>query len=335
MPRTSREVRLATPPAGLPTAQDFTVVEVAVPEPGPGELLVRNLGFQVFGAAVTTALGQDVAGFPALHPGGVPVGPAVGEVVTGDGDVRPGDLVSHGAGWREFAAVPASRCAPLGDALPDPLLHLSHGWTAYAALTRVAPVRPGDAVFVSNAAGAIGSLAGQIARLLGAGRVVGSAGSREKARRLVAELGYDAVVLRDSPQSWGEQLAAAAPDGLDVVVDLVGGEQLRAAAEAARPHARIALTGALAAQYAPVDRRMRAPVELDLVQLITKSVRLEAFRADDHPDVLPEWNERFAGWLHAGEIDFPHTRVGGIDRAPQALQDVLAGLHVGSVLVAL
>ncbi|MCA1188810.1 MULTISPECIES: NADP-dependent oxidoreductase [unclassified Saccharopolyspora] len=330
MSRTSREVRLAHPPAGLPTAQDFTVVETAVPEPGPGELLVRNLGFQVFGAAVTTALGQDVANFPGLHPGGVPFGPAVGEVVAGGG-FAPGDLVSHGAGWREFAVLPADRCAPLGDALPDPLLHLSHGWTGYAALTRIAPVRPGDAVFVSNAAGAIGSLAGRIARLLGAGRVVGSVGSPEKARRLVDELGYDAAVLRGEP--LGEQLAAAAPDGLDVVVDLVGGEQLRAAVEAARPHARIALTGALTAQYATAGPRMRAPVDLDLAQLILKSVRVTGFRADDHPDALPEWNERFASWLRNGEIDFPHTRISGIDRAPRALEDLLAGRHVGAVLV--
>ncbi|MCA1229365.1 NADP-dependent oxidoreductase [Saccharopolyspora sp. 6M] len=331
MSRTSREVRLAHPPAGLPTAQDFTVVETAVPEPGPGELLVRNLGFQVFGAAVTTALGQDVANFPGLHPGGVPFGPAVGEVVAAGGGFAPGDLVSHGAGWREFAVLPADRCAPLGDALPDPLLHLSHGWTGYAALTRIAPVRPGDAVFVSNAAGAIGSLAGRIARLLGAGRVVGSVGSPEKARRLVDELGYDAAVLRGEP--LGEQLAAAAPDGLDVVVDLVGGEQLRAAVEAARPHARIALTGALTAQYATAGPRMRAPVDLDLAQLILKSVRVTGFRADDHPDALPEWNERFASWLRNGEIDFPHTRISGIDRAPRALEDLLAGRHVGAVLV--
>ncbi|MFR9730756.1 zinc-binding dehydrogenase [Saccharopolyspora sp. MS10] len=333
MSRTSHEVRLTALPPGLPTARDFTVVEVAAPEPGPGELLVRNLGFQVFGAALTTALGQDVAGFPGLRPGGVPVGPAVGEVVTGGGGFRSGDLVSHFAGWREFAAVPATGCAPLGDALDDPLLHLAHGWTAYAALTRIAPVRPGDAVFVSNAAGAVGSLAGRIARLLGAGRVVGSVGSPEKARRLVAELGYDAAVLRGEPLP--EQLAAAAPDGLDVVLDLVGGEQLRAAVDASRPHARVALTGALTAQYATGGDRTRAPVELDLAQLIIKSVRLEAFRADDHPDALAEWNERFAAWLRSGEIDFPHTRITGIDRAPGALEDVLAGRHVGAVLVRL
>lgn len=143
---------------------------------------------------------------------------------------------------------------------PDPAAYLGHGWTAYAALTRGIQVKKGDTVFVSGGAGAIGSMAGQIARLFGATRVVGSTGSSGKARWMQEELGYDAVVTRDGDPMI-DQLANAAPEGIDVIVDMVGGEQLAAAIRLARYGARGVLLGALTAELNAERRlyRLRLP----------------------------------------------------------------------------
>ncbi|MFC1411259.1 NADP-dependent oxidoreductase [Streptacidiphilus sp. N1-12] len=338
LPRTSREIRLtALPERGLPRPEHFGLVQAPLPVPGEGEALVRNRLFHV-PAALRTVIGGGLTDtpFPALFPGDTLFGAAVGEVVSapaGSG-LTSGELVSHWLGWREYAAVPVAGCTPLGDLLPDPAAHLAQGWTAYGALTRAAELRPGDTVLVTGGAGAVGSLAGQIARLLGAGRLVGSTGSPEKAERMVAELGYDAVLVRGA-EPFAEQLAKAAPDGIDVLFDNVGGEQLRAAVAAARPGARFALVGALSGQLAAEGDGTAAPVEIDSFQLILKRIAVRGYSGLDHPDVLEEWNSRFGGWLRSGEISFPQVRIQGIERAPQALHEVFGGRHLGTVVVEL
>jgi 2-alkenal reductase len=272
--------------------------------------------------------------FPALHPGDTLFEETVGEVVSappGSG-LSAGDKVLHNLGWREFAAVPISECTLLDDTLPDVAAHLSHGWTAYAALTRGAEVRPGDTVFVSSAAGAIGSMAGQIARLLGAGRVIGSTSSPEKARRLISELGYDAAVVRGE-EPLAAQLAKAAPDGVDVYLDNVGGPQLQAAVKAARTGARFVVVGALSGQLAAQGTGRTAPVELDSFDLLLKKITMRGYSADDHPEVRSEWTRRFADWLRSGDICFPHVTIHGLEAAPGALRDVIEGRHFGVVLV--
>lgn len=329
----SREVRVAAVPVGLPGPADLVVVETPVPVPGPDEVLVRNRFFHVFAAVRTMLGGVKGAPLPGLGVGDTLLGAAVGEVVTApDGSgLRPGDLVRHMLGWREYAAVPVAGCQPLGDALPDPAAHLAQGPTAYGALTRVGRLAPGDTVFISGGAGSLGTMAGQIARLLGAGRVIGSTGSPAKAKRM-ADFGYDATVVRGA-EPLAAQLGRAAPDGVDVVLDLVGGEDLLAAISVARQGARFALVGALAGQLDPARDGTSAPVEVDLFQLIVRQLTLSGYAGGD-PAVREEWVGRFAGWLRTGEIVFPHDRVDGIDRAPQALLDVLAGRHLGTVLVA-
>ncbi|MBT2232434.1 NADP-dependent oxidoreductase [Nonomuraea sp. NEAU-A123] len=336
LPRTSREVQLATVPDGLPKPEHFVVAEVPLPAPEDGQVVVRNRFFHVF-AALRTLIGGSVKGapMPPLRPGDTLLGPAVGEVVSAAGDSGPqvGDLVSHWLGWREYAVVPVGQVRPLGDVLPDPVAHLGQGGLAYAALTRDAEVRPGDTVFVSGAAGGVGSLAGQIARLLGAGQVIGSTSSREKADRLISELGYDAAVIRGAAPIE-EQLAKSAPDGIDVYLDNVGGEQLQAAVAAARPGARFVLVGALSGQMSPRGTGGTAPVELDTYQLILKRISIEAFQGFDE-QARSQWLERFGGWLRAGDITFPYVRIAGIDDAPRALQEMLEGRHFGTVIVEL
>ncbi|MEU8526932.1 MULTISPECIES: MDR family NADP-dependent oxidoreductase [Streptomyces] len=337
LPRTVREVRLATSPSGLPAEEHFTVVETPLPEPGPGQVLVRNRHFLVF-PGLRTLIGGETDGvpLPALRSGDTLFGPAVGEVVAASPDsrLRPGDPVAHLLGWREYALLPAAECTPLGDALPDPVAHLAQGSAAYGALTRLAGVREGDVVFVAGAAGAVGSLAGQIARLLGAGKVIGSTGSPWKAERLVRELGFDAVVVRGAG-SVAAQLAEVAPEGIDVLVDTVAGEDLVAAVGAARQGARFALVGALSGQLSAQGSGGSAPVEIDAFRLVVRGVSLRGYSGADHPDVEEEWTGRFGDWLRSGEITFPHSRIAGIDRAPRALQELIAGRHFGAVVVEL
>lgn len=336
---THREIRLRVrPERGLPTPVHLELVRTARPVPAPGEVLVRNRWFAV-SAALRTLIGGDVADapFPPIEPGDALFGAAVGEVVSAPepGGPRPGDLVAHWQGWREYAAVPVAGCTVLGDALPDPVAHLSQGWTAYAALTRGAEVRAGDTVLVTGGAGAVGSMAGQIARLLGAGRTIGTTGSPAKAERLVKELGYDAALVRGGPTPMAEQIAEAAPDGIDVLLDTVGGEQLSAAVAAARPGARGVLVGALSGQLDPLGTGGSARVELDSYPLILKRVSLRGFSPLDHPETQPEWLDRFGGWLRAGAMTFPHVRVAGMDQAAEALHEVMEGRHLGAVVVEL
>ncbi|MER6290902.1 MDR family NADP-dependent oxidoreductase [Streptomyces sviceus] len=337
LPSTSREIQLADLPGGLPGPEHFTITQTPVPLPGPGQVVVRNRYFLVFPGLRTLIGGQaDGVPLPRIHVGDALFGPAVGEVVAAapGGSLRPGDIVTHMLGWRELALVAAADCAPLGDVLPDPVAHLSSGSAAYGALTRLAAVRPGDTVFVTGAAGAVGTLAGPVARLLGAGRVVGSTRSPEKAERLRAELGYDAVVV-PGPRPIDEQLASAAPEGIDVLLDTVGGDQLSAAVRAARRGARFALVGALSGQLSPRRDGGSALAEIDTFRLVNQGVSLHGYSGQDHPEVSEEWTRRFGDWLRADEITFPHVRIPGMDNAPRALQELFEGRHFGTVVVEL
>ncbi|MFB6778823.1 MDR family NADP-dependent oxidoreductase [Streptomyces sp. NPDC056352] len=339
LPLTSREVQLLSVPDGLPRPEHFRVVEKPMPQPGEGEVRVRNGYFLVFpGLRTVGGGGVEGAPFTGAKPGDPLFGMAVGEVVTAASDgggPRVGELVSHWLGWREYAVVPVGACTPLGDALPDPVAHLSQGPLAYAALTRGAELRSGETVFASGGAGAVGSMTGQIARLLGAGRVIGSTGSAEKAGRMTESLGYDAVILREPAESLSARLAEAAPDGIDVFVDMVGGDQLRAAIDVARPGARFALVGVLSGQLSAHGTGTSALVGIDAFQLIVKRITMRGISGLDHPETHREWSRRFGTWLRAGEITFPHVRIAGMDRAAPALHEMIEGRHLGAVVVEL
>src|SRR3954447_25612591 len=258
MGRASREVQLVEYPRGEVRPAHFRIVTVEVPEPGPGEVLVRNTFTSVDPGMRLRLAEQGPAGYFEPFPlcralDGIMT---VGEVIASRADgFAPGDDVWHAGGWREYALVRAGIPALSGlgtlqridtgvapaQAYLGPLGGM--GLTAYAGLIDAAGLRTGDVVWVSAAAGAVGSLAGQIAKLRGH-RVIGSAGSPEKVQYVTGELGFDAAFdYHDGPVS--ELLAAAAPGGIDVYFDNVGGEHLEAAIGVLNPHGRVAMCGAV------------------------------------------------------------------------------------------
>ncbi|MEU1668031.1 NADP-dependent oxidoreductase [Streptomyces sparsogenes] len=340
VPTTHRQVLLAAPPQDTLTTDHFEVVTAPVPKPGPGQVLVRNRLMSV--AAVMRPLTMpdpDRFGLPQLlqRPGDPMHGPAVGEVVAAPGTdpaagFAPGELVRHRLGWREYAVVDAAEAERLTPgALPDPAAYLSQGFAAWLGVVRGAQVRAGDTVFVTGAAGGVGTLAGQFARLRGAARVIGSTGSRRKADHLIEELGYDAAVVRGAGPIE-DQLREAAPDGIDALFDNVGGEQLLAALAVARRGARFALVGALSAQ---LTGDAMATTAISTFDLIARGITLRGVAAFDHRDAYPEYEREFGRALREGAMSYPHTLLRGIERAPRALCELVEGRHVGAVLVEL
>ena len=338
----SREVHLKERPLGLPKASDLEIVSVSLPRDVHERILIRNRYF-VISPSLRLMISDGAEAmpgipFPVLAPGDTLPGEALGTVLAAPeaSGFSVGDTVVHMNGWREFAMVSAAQCRRIetSDALGD-IANLGHGWTAYAALTRAVRIRPTDTVFVSSAAGAIGSMAGQIARLLGARRVIGSTSSQRKADWLVGTLGYDAAIRRGEGGAIVDQLREAAPDGVDVVLDMVGGEQLAAAVTVANEGARCVLIGGLSGQLAASGTGRASPVTLDSTQIVLKRISLKGYSADDDPDAREEWPARLAAWLKTGDIHIAHTLIEGLDQAPAALEAAAAGEHMGSVIVRL
>ncbi|MEV0444316.1 NADP-dependent oxidoreductase [Streptomyces spectabilis] len=331
LPTTHRSVRFAARPRGALGPEHFEIVEAPVPTRGQGRLLVRNRMMAVTAAMRSLMEENCPLPMPAFTVGETMRAPTVGEVVDpGDTGLARGRLVRHSAGWREYAVLEPGEVTPLNDVdLPDPATHLSQAFAAWVAVTRGAEVRAGDRVFITGAAGGVGVLAGQFARLRGASEVVGSAGSRQKAEFLVRELGYDAVVLRGQGEgTFEERLRARMPEGIDAAVDIVGGEQLQAALRLARHGARVSAFGTLAEQTGGA-----AATGIDTGALIGKGVTLRGTLVHDHTDVAPEYEAAFGAGLRDGSLTFPHVRLRGIENAPLALRELLAGIHMGSVLV--
>ena len=329
-----REVRLVSRPVGWPTDENFELVESVVPALEEGQLRVRNVVMSV--DPYMRGRMSDAKSYAAPYALGEAMqGGAVGVVEESRAaGFEVGDHVLHGLGWREVAVVDASSARVVDVAVVAPSTYLGvlgmTGLTAYAGLTRIAPVREGDVVFVSGAAGAVGSVAGQVAKALGASRVIGSAGSAEKVRHVVEDLGFDAAFsYKDGPVS--RQLREAAPDGIDVYFDNVGGEHLEAAIGSLRQGGRIAICGAISV-YNDTEA---APGPRNLSRLIQTRGRIEGFLVGDHYDLAREYAERAAGWLVEGRLQARETFVDGIDHAVDAFLGVLRGDNTGKMVVRL
>jgi hypothetical protein len=334
MSTASREVHLVRRPKGEPVPEDFALVETEFGAPEPGRVLIRNDWLSV--DPYMRGRMNDVKSYvPPFALDAVMEGGAVGTVLeSADESVPIGATVLHMAGWREYASIPAKYARVVDTSIAPEQAYLgvlgTTGLTAYAGLTEIAPVKEGDVVFVSGAAGAVGSVAGQVARKLGASRVIGSAGGPEKVRRLTEKYGFDAAI--DYRQGELEaQLKAAAPDGVDVYFENVGGDHLRAAIARLNVGGRVALCGAVS-QYnaaAPV------PGPDNLALAIGKRLTLRGFIVTDHLDLAGEWIGRAARWLADGELRVDETVVHGVENAVDAFLGVLRGANTGKMLVRL
>jgi hypothetical protein len=335
-PTLTRAVTLASrPPRGRPEPHHFTVAERPLPELTDGQLLVRN-AFMSVDPSMRGRLEETEKHYTTNFRVGEPLdGSAIGRVLVSRAPgVAEGAYVRHRLGWREHAVVDASAATvvDVGRApLPEWLGILGQtGFTAYVGLVRVGGVRPGDHVFVSAAAGAVGSAAAQFARLLGAERVVGSAGGAAKRDLLLGELGCDdAIDYRAEPVDRG--LRRAAPDGIDLYFDNVGGDHLVAALEALRVNGRVALCGMIS-QFTEGSPRPRID---HLIQAVLKRLTLAGFIVRDHEDLRPEFEDRVTGWLRTGELVSRSTTFDGLDSAVDAFLAMLRGGNVGKMLVRL
>jgi NADPH-dependent curcumin reductase CurA len=334
VPAAPREVRLVARPVGWPTHDDFAVVESEVPELAEGQVRVRNLVMSVdpymrgrMSAAKSYAAPYEV--------GEAMTGGAVGVVEDSRAAAfAVGDHVLHSHGWREVAVLDASGARVVDVSVAPASAYLGvlgmTGLTAYVGLTRIAQVKPGDVVFVSGAAGAVGSIVGQIAKALGASRVIGSAGSAEKVRLVVEDLGFDAAFsYKDGPVA--RQLREAAPEGIDVYFDNVGGEHLEAAIGSLRLGGRIAICGAISV-YNDTEP---APGPHNLSRLIQTRGRIEGFLVADHYDLAGEYAGLAAQWLGDGRLQSRETFADGIDAAVEAFLGVLRGDNTGKMVVRL
>lgn len=332
---TTRLVSLARRPEGEPVPEDFAVMEQPVSELTPGQLLVRN-AFMSVDPSMRGRLEQTEKHYTTNFEVGSPLdGSAVGRVLrSADPGVAVGSFVRHRLGWRELAVVDASAATVL-DLDVAPLSQWlgvlgQTGFTAYVGLVRAAELREGDTVFVSAAGGAVGTAAAQLARLLGASRVVGSAGGGRKTSLLLGGLGLDgAVDYRAEPIREG--LARVAPNGIDVYFDNVGGDHLVAALAAMAVGGRIALCG-MVSQFGATGPR---PSIDHLITAVLKRVTLRGFIVRDHEDLRPEFEERVGGWLRSGELVSKQTVVDGLDHAVDAFLGMLKGDNVGKMLVRL
>ncbi|KIF74315.1 NADP-dependent oxidoreductase [Streptomyces sp. 150FB] len=334
LPASGREWHLVARPSGWPEPGDVALREVPVTEPGEGRILVRNLYFSVDPAMRGRM--NDVKSYSPPFKLDKPMeGGAVGEVIaSGAEGFAVGDHVLHYGGWREYAQFPAEHGTKV-DASKAPLsaylgvLGMT-GLTAYAGLFDVASFKEGDVVFVSGAAGAVGSQVGQMAKIKGASRVIGSAGSDEKVKLLTERYGFDAAFnYKNGPVR--DQLKDAAPDGIDVYFDNVGGDHLEAALSSFNLHGRATLCGMIA-QYNSTEP---TPAPRNLALAIGKRLRLQGMLVLDHADLRSQFTEDVSGWLASGALKYDETVVEGMENGFDAFLGMLRGENTGKMIVSL
>jgi NADPH-dependent curcumin reductase CurA len=342
MTRIGRQVQLERYPRGEITPGHFRVAQVREREPGVGEVLIRNTWTSVDPGLRLRLREREPAGyFRAFQLGRAMDGiMTVGEVIESRAAAFAlGDTVWHPFGWRDYAVVKADEPALGGLATLTRLdvdvapaqCYLGAlggiGLTAYAGLFEAASLGAGDTVWVSAAAGAVGSLAAQLAKLRGH-TVIGSAGSDEKVRYLKDELGLDAAFNHRSG-SVSQLLAHAAPTGIDVYFDNVGGDHLEAAIGALRRHGRVALCGAIA-QY---DRAGPDAGPRNLFQATANELTLRGFRGSSYVHLMGDMQREISGWFREGKLSYRESVTDGLEHAPEALVRMLAGETIGKTLV--
>jgi len=327
-----RVVQLAARPSGVPDESDFRVVEVDVPDPGPGEVLVRNTLLSI-DPYMRSRMNDGKSYLPAFALDAPMTGGAVGVVEASNGAaLAAGTTVSHDFGFRDYAVAPAKAFRAIDTALAPASAYLGvlgmPGFTAWLGLFAIAGCKAGDTVFISSAAGAVGTTAVQLAKRAGA-RVIGTTRSEASAAVLRERLGIDVAFVPQAGQI-AQQLREAAPVGIDVYFDNVGGEQLEAALASANDFARFALCGMIANYNVPI------PGPRNLVLAVSRRLLLQGFIVTDHAARMAEFLREVAPAVGRGEIVVEETFVDGLSSAPSALISLFTtGGHLGKLIVRL
>ena len=333
----STQIQLVSRPTGWPTHENFRTAVMELPDIEEGEIRVAN-EFLSVDPYMRGRMNEGRSYIPPFELGATMTGGAVGRVVESRSDDHPvGALVLHDQGWRDIAQGSAKqfRVVPEIEGVPASA-HLgilgTTGLTAYVGLMHIARFTAGDTVFVSGAAGSVGSAVGQFARLEGAAKVIGSAGSAEKVATAVERYGFDAALnYKDGPvrtllrEYFGDQDG----EGIDVYFDNVGGDHLEAALDLMNDEGRIAACGAISSYNATE----RAPGPDNLWLVITRRLTMQGFTINKNMGHYKEFISKVGPWVASGELVFDETVVEGIDSTVEAFLDLMKGANVGKMVV--
>jgi NADPH-dependent curcumin reductase CurA len=329
---TSREIRLASRPSGLPTADNFTLAETTLVPLQDQQVLVRNL-FMSVDPYMRGRMNDRKSYVPPFEIGKVLEGGAVGEVIESrSSELKIGDVVTSRYGWREAFIAAPNELHVVNKAVQPLSVYLGAlgmtGMTAWAGLTMV-EVKDGDVIYISGGAGAVGNVAGQLAKLRGC-RVIGSAGSDEKVKRLIDECGFDAA-FNYKTSAVLDQLTRAAPEGIDVYFDNVGGESLEAALSVLRLHGRIIACGGISGY----NEEQPKPGPPNLFNMTTKRLTMKGLIVGDWLNRQSEFEKEVGTLFQTGKLKNFETVVEGIDHAPDAFISLFNGGNVGKMVVKL
>ncbi|MBO6658154.1 MAG: NADP-dependent oxidoreductase [Pseudomonadales bacterium] len=329
------QVVLARRPKGRPLPEDFEVVQTEVPEPGEGEALMQNLFVSLdagFRNWMDEGAGDEV--LPAMEIGAPVMGLVAGKVLKSNrDDMQEGQVLVGRLAWEAYSiATAADLMVPIEDKFDQPAnlflgLLGDTGLSAYFGLTRVAHLQPGETVVISAAGGAVGNAAGQIAKAMGAGKVVGFAGSADKCRWLEDEVGYDATI-NYREENVDEALASVCPDGIDVYFDNVGGDLLEPVLNHINYQARIPFCGAVA-DYADED----GTGPKNLFRLVANCARLEGFMTHYWVEDYEAARDVLVGWLNEGKLKNFEASYDGVENCGVAFSDLFAGKNFGKAIV--
>ena len=330
---TSREIHLRSRPHGLPTADNFALVSVEVPTPShPDQVLVRNQFISVDpymrGRMRDTRSYTPPFGLDEPLTGG-----AVGEVVSSTSDqFAEGDFVLHMFGWREYALAEPRHLTKVDPSLAPLQSFLGvlgmPGMTAYVGLLDIGKPQPGETVFVSGAAGAVGSEVCQIAKIQGC-RVVGSTGSQVKAGWLEEVAGVDVAINYKETSNLRRELKKACPDGIDVYFENVGGVHLEAALQYMNNSGRIAVCGMISMYNATSAQ----PGPANLALMIGRRLKMQGFIVSDHLERRDDFLRDVSGWMREGKLKWEETILEGIESTPEAFIGLFHGENLGKMLV--
>ncbi len=331
---TSREIRLKRRPTGLPSVEDFELATVTLPKPGPGEIVVHNLYMSV-DPYMRGRMVDRKSYVPPFALDETLQGGAVGQVIESNSDkFNVGDYVLHGLGWREYFISDGKGVATIDPTIAPVQAFLGMvgmpGQTAYFGLLDIGQPQAGETVFVSAAAGAVGSMVCQIAKLKGC-RVVGSVGSQAKVDWLRNEVGIDAAFNYKEVDSLKAELGRQCPNGIDIYFENVGGEHLEAALTHMNQHGRIPVCGMIS-QYNATEA---TPGPNNLGLIIGKRLKLQGYIVSDYRARTAEFYADMKKWIAAGQIQGQETIVEGIENAPNAFIGLFTGENMGKMLVKL